>query len=89
METIEEFAEKILADNIDGLKDILEDDLFYFYRGVIIEYGKEIAILAKEKMYSEEDLLNFLIKREENLQNTENIFDYRSAKEWFEQFKKQ
>jgi hypothetical protein len=31
-ETLEEVAERILANNIDGLKDALkDDDLFFFY----------------------------------------------------------
>lgn len=43
-ETIEEVAERILANNIDGLRDALkDDDLFFFYKGVIQCYGESMA----------------------------------------------
>ncbi len=39
-------AEELLANNIDGLKDIInDDDLFYFYKGVICEFAKGLAEL--------------------------------------------
>ena len=58
-ETIEEVAERILANNIDGLKDLLnDDDLFYFYKGVIINYGVAVAEHQSEKTFSEEDMRN-------------------------------
>ena len=53
-ETIKEVAERILANNIDGLRDALQDDdLFYFYKGVIQSYGEAMAKYQAEKMYSE------------------------------------
>ena len=54
-ETIEEAAERILANNIDGLKDALQDDdLFYFYKGVVKCYGESMAKWQQERMYSED-----------------------------------
>lgn len=51
-ETIDEVAERILANNIDGLKDLLnDDDLFYFYKGVIINYGVAVAEHQSEKTF--------------------------------------
>ncbi len=42
-------AEELLANNIDGLRDALEDDdLYYFYRGVICEFAKAFAKLHVE-----------------------------------------
>jgi hypothetical protein len=55
--TLEEVAERILANNIDGLRDALkDDDLFFFYKGVVQCYGEAMAKWNQEKMYSEEDL---------------------------------
>jgi hypothetical protein len=43
-ETIEEAAERILANDIDGLKELLNDDeMFYFYKGVVLCYGEAMA----------------------------------------------
>jgi hypothetical protein len=57
-ETLEEVAERILANNIDGLRDALkDDDLFFFYKGVIKCYGEAMAEWQQEQMYSEEDML--------------------------------
>jgi len=43
-ETLEEAAERILANDIDGLKELLNDDeMFYFYKGVIQCYGEAMA----------------------------------------------
>ena len=37
-------AEELLANNIDGLRDALQDDdLYFFYRGVICEFAKGFA----------------------------------------------
>ena len=59
-ETLEEAAERILTNNIDGLKDALkDDDLFFFYKGVIQCYGEAMAKWQSEKMYSEEDMIDF------------------------------
>jgi hypothetical protein len=54
-ETLEEAAERILANNIDGLRDALQDDdLFFFYKGVIQCYGEAMVEWQAERMYSEE-----------------------------------
>ena len=60
-ETLEEAAERILDNNIDGLRDALkDDDLFYFYKGVIQSYGEAMAKWQQERSYSEEDMLQAL-----------------------------
>ncbi len=98
-ETLEQVAERILANNIDGLKDALnDDDLFFFYKGVVVCYGEAMAEWQQEQdknKYSEEDMLNFadfyngykeLIKVEkwEIIEmSKKDLF-----KKWFEQFKK-
>ena len=57
-ETLEEAAKRILANNIDGLRDALkDDDLFFFYKGVIQCYGEAMAKYQAKRMYSEEDML--------------------------------
>ena len=57
-------AEELLANNIDGLRDIIDDeDLFIFYKGVIECYAIEFAKIhvqqalkeASEKALMEED----------------------------------
>lgn len=43
-ETLQEFAKKTLANNVDGLRDALkDDDLFFFYKDVILRYGEAMA----------------------------------------------
>jgi hypothetical protein len=51
----------------------------------------EIIVLKMqdETMYSEEEVIELLNKREDYINQTSSIFDYITAKEWFEQFKKQ
>ena len=51
--TLEEAAERILANNVDGLSELLQDDdLFFFYKGVIQCYGEAMAEWQAEIMYS-------------------------------------
>jgi hypothetical protein len=67
-ETLEEAAEIILANNIDGLKDALkDDDLFYFYKGVIQCYGETMANWQAERMYSEEEVIAMLLIKHDGL----------------------
>ena len=42
----------------------------------------------QERMYSEEEVIELLNKREDCINQTSSIFDYTSTKDWFEQFKK-
>lgn len=42
----------------------------------------------EQRMYSKEEVLNILYKRESELNTYNSIFDYQDGKEWFEQFKK-
>jgi len=71
-ETLQENAKRILANNIDGLRDALQDDdLFFFYKGVVQCYGeamakwqkkhseKSVSISAIEDGYQQE-LFNYL-----------------------------
>lgn len=56
-ETLEEVAERILANNIDGLRDSLkDDDLFFFYKGVILCYGEAMAKCQQEQIGKSEFL---------------------------------
>ena len=48
----------------------------------------EGAKWMKERMYSEEEVIELLNEREDYLGSNPSIFDYLSNKEWFEQFKK-
>ena len=42
-------AEDLLANNIDGLRDFIDDDdIFFFYKGVICEFAKEFAAMHVE-----------------------------------------
>ena len=41
-----------------------------------------------ERIYSEEEVLDLLNKREDYINSEDNIFDYQSTNQWFEQFKK-
>jgi hypothetical protein len=81
---LEQAAEIILANNIDGLKDALkDDDLFYFYKGVIQCYGEAMANWQQEQdknKYSEEDMTGYALYV---LKNDKVI----SPKEWKETFK--
>jgi hypothetical protein len=84
-ETLEEATERVLANNIDGLKDALQDDdLFFFYKGVIQCYGEAMAKYQSERMYSEEEVINAF--------NEGQALNVRGkliqGKEWFEQNKK-
>ena len=87
-ETLEEVAEKVLANNIDGLRDALQDDdLFLFYKGVIQCYGEAMANYQAKRMYSEEDMTEaFIACWKANV--PDGIECKVSFNEWFEQFKK-
>ncbi len=85
-ETLEEVAERILANNIDGLRDALkDDDLFFFYKGVILCYGEAMAKWQQERSYSEEEVIAFgeFIFKHSLLTHT------RGVKSLFEQFKQE
>jgi hypothetical protein len=90
-ETLEEVAEIILANNIDGLRDALkDDDLFFFYKGVIQCYGEAMANWQQEQdknKYSEEDMkkyADYCIK----LSNENRYYYPLRPEDWFEQFYK-
>jgi hypothetical protein len=83
-ETLEEFAERILANNIDGLRAALkDDDLFFFYKGVIQCYGQAMVKWQMERSYSEEEVIELLASYAEWTINGDCLYY-----EWFEQFKK-
>jgi hypothetical protein len=79
-----------------GKQETLEEDLKF---PIIIENGLDYLNLTtkifnngakwqQERMYSEEEVLVLLHKREDYENSEDNIFDYQSIKKWFEQFKK-
>ena len=94
-ETLEEIAERILANNIDGLRDALkDDDLFFFYKGVIQCYGQamakqdkqdEFAIGFAEWLSNSYYSYNFGIKMYEH----RNKEIYKTTKELLEIYKKE
>jgi len=55
------------------------------------EYERELFIAGAkwqmERSYSEEEVIELLNKREDYINQTSSIFDYISAKEWFNKFK--
>ena len=63
-EPIRKVAERILANNIDGLRDALnDDDLFFFYKGIVLCYGEAMAEWRQEqekKLYSYDEVLQIL-----------------------------
>jgi hypothetical protein len=80
-ETLEEVAERILANNIDGLRDALkDDDLFFFYKGVVQCYGEAMAKWQQKRMYSKENLKYAF---EEG-----KYYNMLTFEKWFETFKK-
>jgi hypothetical protein len=96
-ETLEEVAERILANNIDGLRDALkDDDLFFFYKGVIQCYGEAMAKWQQERSYSEEEVIELLQKALTHKDDGETGSlvtaqgEIRTANffSWFERFKK-
>lgn len=104
-ETLEEVAERILANNIDGLRDALQDDdLFFFYKGVVQCYGEAMAKWQQEQnktKYSEEEVIEFANWKDINcfqVMGSNHLFYIRDCKtynegytnkELLETFKKQ
>ena len=91
-ETFEEVAERILANNIDGLRDALkDDDLFFFYKGVIQCYGEAMAKWQQEqdrRMYSEEDMRDYAIFYYTHQGKATKYLGKDLFNEWLELFKK-
>ena len=81
MKTLKELAEKYYVDNIfcDGITEFEHDIAIRCY----IAGAKEQA----EKMYSEEEVIRILDKREDYLGTEPSIFDYLTNEEWFQLFK--
>jgi hypothetical protein len=98
-ETIEQVAERILANNIDGLRDALkDDDLFFFYKGVIQCYGEAMVEWQKEQgkeLYSKEDMIEaskYGYNFHKTTQFPEQDFEdscIRNTQQWLTQFKKE
>jgi len=43
-------AEELLANSFDGLREVInDDDLFFFYKGVMCEFAKNLAELHVEE----------------------------------------
>jgi len=50
-------AEDLLANNIYGLRDFIDDDdIFCFYKGVICEFAKEFAAMLTEFYFTHPEL---------------------------------
>lgn len=61
-------AEEVLSNNIDGLREIInDDDTFNFYKGVIINFGIEFAKLVGK------EILN---KASESAKTERKVFQY-------------
>jgi hypothetical protein len=73
-------------------KETLEEDDDNWVRKPVIGTKRESFIAGakwqSERMYSEEEVIELLNKREDCINQTSSILDYTSTKEWFEQFKK-
>jgi hypothetical protein len=81
-----------LGDNTSQ-EETLEEAAFHYSKNKInkntslLDFTKGAKWQA-ERMYSEEEVLDLLNKREDYLDSEDNIFDYQSINQWFEQFKK-
>jgi hypothetical protein len=78
---LEEAAEKIYPN--DGYDDELYCDIGEVYREKFIEGAK----WQQERMYSEEEVLNILVKFTHSNNDCRNLKN--KEEQWFEQFKKQ
>ena len=79
-ETLEEAAERLFP-----IKGEYFDKEFYMVRRIAFIEG---AKWQAERMYSEEEVLELIKNREDYMDSEDNILDYQTIKEWFEQFKK-
>ena len=85
-ETLEEAAEEFYSEQSKAYEDEIEpmfDTSRYLVAGFI-----EGAKWQAERMYSDEEVIKILDKREDYLGTEPCIFDYLTNKEWFEQFSK-
>jgi hypothetical protein len=81
-ETLEQVAERILANNIDGLRDALkDDDLFFFYKGVIQCYGEAMAEWQKEQDLSM--VQGYLSANLKNIELLKNSFSEEDMREMY------
>ena len=81
-ESLEEVAHEMLVDY--GIKSIGQSIGVLTVKKLMVNMAKWQA----ERMYSEEEVIRILDKREDYLGTEPSIFDYLTNKEWFEQFKK-
>ena len=77
-ETLEEAAERIISD-MGWIWENTESSARMVAR--------HCAKWQQERSYSEEEVIELLNKREDYINQTSSIFDYISAKEWFNKFK--
>lgn len=91
-ENIMDLPKITLANNIDGLRDALEDDdLFFFYKGVIQCYGEEMFKLGQENLYTKEQVLehlNHLVTIPSTTLDKYTDEEEKVTMKWFDQFKK-
>jgi hypothetical protein len=82
-ETIEEAVKSYYKNNIDESNIPREH-----YESEIQDLMIGFANQQIERMYSEEEVIELLNKREDYIDQTSSIFDYISTKQWFNQVKK-
>ena len=88
-ETLEEAAENHINNDLDLYESLVDGHISYnvgidLLNNLFIEGAKWM----QERMYSEEEVLDLLNKREDYLGTQPSVFDYLTNEEWFEQFKK-
>jgi hypothetical protein len=78
-------TESVLREYIQ-FEDVNQSETIELLPLTIIDAMDEYAN-QQERSYSEEEVIELLNKREDYINQTSSIFDYTSAKQWFEQFK--
>jgi hypothetical protein len=80
----------------EAIKDYIENTMKFSFNSLdtktqanrMLKCAEFGAKWQAERMYSEEEVINFLGEREDYLGTHPSIFDYQDARDWFEQFKK-
>ena len=68
-------AEELLANNIDGLRDIIDDeDLFIFYKGVVCEFAKELTKIHVELALEEASEKADMLGQTQHNNNAKDIY---------------
>ena len=85
-ETLEEIFKETASKYAEEENSSYTNDYYGFINGAIegVKWQKE----QDKNKYSEEEVIELLNKREDCINQTSSIFEYTTAKDWFEQFKK-